>query len=420
MSTVAANEDDPVPARPQDGVTASAVVAMAALAGCKPEQVRRYLDLKLIEPAWLNDGGVTVIRLIESLEYGGLSADQMAKAVAAGIFSFSFALNMMAAPAAMSTRTYAEVLAELDLDTEHATAMFSAAGLPYLDLARTARQEDERLLEIVKAVDAGGLSRRAQRRIMRVYGSSLRRIVEAQRDLFRYEVELPLSEKNLPLQALLMETAARRKSLQAAGFEVSNLLFRRMLEELVFENVAIRLHAGLSALDFVPAQHAHVQAIAFADMSGYTDYVRRAGDAAAMELSTAFEELVLGCLSGTHGRIVKSLGDGLLIHFPTPTAALGAAIAIVAAAPQAGLLPVHVGLAAGPVLSRDGDIFGTTVNRASRLAARAEAGTILADQSVRDMATPGPGYWRALDLEPLKGLPDTAGFQWQPSERLTT
>jgi adenylate cyclase len=49
-------------------------------------------------------------------------------------------------------------------------------------------------------------------------------------------------------------------------------------------------------------------------------------------------------------------------------------------APAAGLPPTHIGVQAGPVVFRDGDVYGRTVNIASRIADKAEAGEVLTSQ----------------------------------------
>jgi class 3 adenylate cyclase len=49
---------------------------------------------------------------------------------------------------------------------------------------------------------------------------------------------------------------------------------------------------------------------------------------------------------------------------------------------EAGLPPAHAGVHAGPIVERDGDVYGTTVNVASRIAAHARPGVLLVSQAV--------------------------------------
>ncbi|MCA8932070.1 MAG: adenylate/guanylate cyclase domain-containing protein, partial [Rhodospirillaceae bacterium] len=156
--------------------------------------------------------------------------------------------------------------------------------------------------------------------------------------------------------------------------------------------------------------------VGFADMSGFTQFVAAAGDLQGADMAARLEEVVAGTLDRSAGRIIKAMGDGLLIHFPRAEAAVPAAVAIVDAARAAGLLPVHVGLAAGTVLFRDGDIFGATVNRAARLAGQANPGCVLVDEAVRGLSGGSGGQWETVHLGPLKGLAEIPAFRWMPYE----
>ncbi len=69
-----------------------------------------------------------------------------------------------------------------------------------------------------------------------------------------------------------------------------------------------------------------------------------------------------------HGGVpVKWLGDGVMVWFREPAAAVGSALGLVAQLPRPAS-PAHVGVAAGPVVVQGGDYFGRTVNLAARIA----------------------------------------------------
>jgi adenylate cyclase len=78
---------------------------------------------------------------------------------------------------------------------------------------------------------------------------------------------------------------------------------------------------------------------------------------------------------------------------------------MVEGAPQAGLPPAHVGIHAGPVIQREGDYFGRTVNLAARIAPRAVAGEVLVTDEV--VQTSGRiGNIRFIEVDPV----DLKGF----------
>ena len=89
------------------------------------------------------------------------------------------------------------------------------------------------------------------------------------------------------------------------------------------------------------------------------------------------------------GRVVKTIGDEVMFLCANPIAGADLALRLVEAHTEDDLLPpVKVGLDCGPVLLRDGDAFGPTVNRASRLVDLAKPATVVVPSSVRDVLDP--------------------------------
>ncbi len=124
-------------------------------------------------------------------------------------------------------------------------------------------------------------------------------------------------------------------------------------------------------------------AIVFFDLTGYTRLTEERGDAAAADFALRLAELVQEVASRYNGRPVKLLGDGVMLHFAAPPDAVMCAFELVDRTLEAGLPPAHVGVNAGPVIVRDGDYFGRTVNIASRVADYARSHEILVTPEVR-------------------------------------
>jgi predicted ATPase/class 3 adenylate cyclase len=124
----------------------------------------------------------------------------------------------------------------------------------------------------------------------------------------------------------------------------------------------------------------------FTDIEGSTRLWEADPERMARALAT-HDAIVRAAVTDHRGTVVKMTGDGVHAVFDDALDALGAALqmqpALVAAARTDGIeLPVRCGLHAGPVLGRDGDYFGTAVNRAARIMGAAHGGQVLLSEAV--------------------------------------
>jgi class 3 adenylate cyclase len=145
------------------------------------------------------------------------------------------------------------------------------------------------------------------------------------------------------------------------------------------------------------------QAIAFLDLSGFTRLTEERGDEVAAELAATLADLVQDASRPHGGRPVKLLGDGVMFHFPDASAAVECALELVERAPDEGLPPAHVGVSVGPVVFRDGDYFGRTVNIAARVADRAGPHEVFVTDEVVAASAGAARFTPAGEFE-LKGV----------------
>jgi len=136
--------------------------------------------------------------------------------------------------------------------------------------------------------------------------------------------------------------------------------------------------------------------ILFTDVEGSTALTQRLGDAKAREVLRAHERIVREALQAHGGSEVKTMGDGFMASFSSATGALECAIAMqraFAAHSEAAEEPIRmrIGLNAGEPIAEEKDLFGTAVNMAARIAAKAEGGEILASDVVRQLVA-GKGF----------------------------
>lgn len=131
-------------------------------------------------------------------------------------------------------------------------------------------------------------------------------------------------------------------------------------------------------------------AIMFTDIAGYTPLSQK-DEFAALRLVRDQDRLVRGLLEIHQGRLVKSIGDGLLIDFPSALGAVECAVDLQRLIKQRNTreappeLRVRIGIHLGDVEEQGADIFGDSVNVASRLEALAEPGCVCVSEPVYAM-----------------------------------
>ena len=169
--------------------------------------------------------------------------------------------------------------------------------------------------------------------------------------------------------------------------------------------------------------HVRNVSVLFTDLVGSTALSSSVSPDVADNLRRDHFAVLRQAVAEADGTEVKNLGDGLMVVFPTASAALACAVGMQQATEadnrgRAVPLGLRVGISAGEAVEEDGDYFGDPVVEAARLCARCEAGQVLAADVVR--ATAGrrnPHTCVPLgDLE-LKGLPEpvpTVEVSWEP------
>ncbi|MCH7810388.1 MAG: adenylate/guanylate cyclase domain-containing protein [Chloroflexi bacterium] len=138
-----------------------------------------------------------------------------------------------------------------------------------------------------------------------------------------------------------------------------------------------------------------VHTILFTDVEGSTALTDRLGDAKARDLLREHEQITREALKAHGGSEVKTIGDGFMASFGSATKALECAIAIQRSLAERNesaeeAIRVRIGLNAGEPIAEDdpgghSDLYGTAVNMAARIAAKAEGGQILVPVVVREL-----------------------------------
>src|SRR4051812_24595253 len=144
-------------------------------------------------------------------------------------------------------------------------------------------------------------------------------------------------------------------------------------------------------------------AIAFTDLEGFTRYTANVGDEAASAMLSEHHRAVGPVIRSRGGRIVKRLGDGLMLAFPSSEAAVYAGIELVPTAP--GALRLRAGVHCGEGVTTRDDVIGHVVNLAARVADSAKGGEVLVTADVRSSVGDLPGVaFSRLRRRTFKGV----------------
>jgi adenylate cyclase len=382
---------------------------LADLAGVTAAEVERLVDLGILVA---RDGGepfleidVPKVRLAAACERAGLPMEAIASAIRAGRLSFTF---LEAAPfrrwAVRSGRTYRQVSQDTGIPLETLGAVLESMGFARMGPDEPMREDELEVVPLLQLGLASGIFDPAWlARLGRAHVEGLRLIVTAWGEAYqaRFEGTLLASSGDQP-------TAMTLAAQLGVAFEplVDPMLlaiYRRQQELNWTEGLVERIENELEAAG-VLRRSGRVPAMCFLDLAGYTQVTEERGDAAAADLAETLAVLVNRSAREHGGVPVKWLGDGVMIHYREPAGAVRSALQLVAQLPVAGLPPVHVGVAAGPVVVQGGDYFGRTVNLAARIAAHAAAGQVLVSQSVAESAPPAGVALVELGELRLKGF----------------
>jgi class 3 adenylate cyclase/TolB-like protein/Tfp pilus assembly protein PilF len=155
-----------------------------------------------------------------------------------------------------------------------------------------------------------------------------------------------------------------------------------------------------TAIEPAPAQRRRLMAVMLADVVGYSRMMSRSEDETHARFARHACELIEPTIDKYHGRLVRSMGDGLLVEFSSAVDALRCALDIQRglAARQANdkdRIQMRIGINTGDVLVDQRDLYGNSVNIAARLEALASPGTVCVSQSIYDQTRAQPEFFFA-------------------------
>jgi adenylate cyclase len=264
------------------------------------------------------------------------------------------------------------------------------------------------LSDVVWFISDGALEEGVALQMARVIGSSLERIASAQVDTIetrRVDRKLhPEPEEPVHVPAVNIDIG---RDVDAAGTPPPGLISADD-NALSPEDAQLAVRRGAELLPMMPkvmefvwrrhlgdaarrrrlrasAGEGSVLCVGFADLVGFTAQTQQLDEQQLAQVVGRFETIAYDVVASYAGRVVKMIGDEVM--FTADNVTEGAELALALAETyrnEAGLSDVRVGIASGPVLEREGDVYGPVVNLASRIVSIAYPGAVVVSQDIYD------------------------------------
>ncbi|HEV8563736.1 MAG TPA: adenylate/guanylate cyclase domain-containing protein [Actinomycetota bacterium] len=380
---------------------------LIARSGVASDRVRHFIELKILEPAaeGFRPPDIQLARLYEAFDQAGISPEQISALMADGAWSNAWADLIFPNPHPFSEKTLDRLAVELDLPRSLIERTYAAWQLPMPGWEEPVREDDVEYLGVIATIFNGvGRNEDASIPAARIFGDNLRRIAESQVRFFREHVEDPLYSSGLPMRDAIQTAAELGKAFMEKARHGMMLLHARHMEHYIIEDIVQNLELTLEQAGMAQRRPDRPPAIAFLDLSGYTSLTELEGDQAAVRLAEGLGDMVQAAATRHRGRVVKLLGDGVMFHVPDPADAILLGLDLVREAPERGLPKARMGVHAGPVIFRDADYFGRTVNVAARVTDYARPSEVLVTADAAQTGSPDGVELSEIGEVSLKGL----------------
>jgi adenylate cyclase len=260
-----------------------------------------------------------------------------------------------------------QVAERAGVDRDQARSLWVAMGFPAApeDTAMFTDADAEALILTLQLQEVSNLGPEALLRLARVTSQAMATVATAHVDALTPEDEVAGGERLVGVA----EFGERALPILDRLFPY---LYRRHLAAAIQLTAVVTTTTGTTPV-----------AVGFADLAGFTRAASLASNEELTQLVDDFLAAAADIVANGGGRVIKLIGDEVMFSVRDAKAAAEIALRLSEMHERAdGALPVHTGVACGPVLSHQGDLFGTTVNVASRLTDVCRPGRVLINDSM--------------------------------------
>lgn len=323
------------------------------------------------------------------LNEAGVDDAMVSRAEQAGVLGF-FAVERFAVPEP-ARYDLAEMAEVTGMDPRQITLIWRSLGLPEpRPGVRIFTEVDADMLGTVAGLmELGLVEPDLAVQMSRVIGWSLARVASAVVDSFDADpTERAADDPELAVFAGTMLPTMT---------QVIEHVWRRHLQIAARRRIVRELDSG---------EGRDIKAVGFADLVGFTTLSQQVDEHTLAGIVGRFEEIAYDTVTGFEGRVVKMIGDEVMYMLDDPAEAVrvGLALADEYAADEA-LSDVRVGIACGPVLEREADLYGPVVNLASRIVNIAFPGSVVTTDEVRQAVGDDDSLaWKSLKPRKIKDI----------------
>jgi adenylate cyclase len=384
---------------------------LAGDAGVDPDRIEWLVNIGILEPsesATFSFGDVSRVKLVTALLQGGFTSDQVEWAVSEGHLDLDrFDEYPLVEPSSRSERTFAEFTTEVGPRGSQLPGVYAALGLPEPAFSSPISTDEEERLQRFLQGWGSAPSEETLIRAARLVAEGARMAAQGWSDLIDEQLVDPAKERLYRGEIERFPDAVRESysTLLRLLPSMMEWLMDRYEEQRRIADLVDGFEEFFAARGLgPPLLPTAFPAVVFVDLSGYARLTEERGDEVAAGYAATLQRESEVVAAANEGRLVKLLGDGAMLQFPDAERGLNAALALVQALSKDGSVSAHAGVHAGPVIERDLDLFGRTVNLASRLADAAGQGEVLVGQTVRDSVDSPTVRFEPADRIVLKGI----------------
>ena len=326
-----------------------------------------------LDPAALGDDAVQAVR--DMLLAAGCTSEELAQAEREGTLPL-LAVDRLMVPE-VARYDVAEVAERTGVPVEQVRQLWRTLGypVPREDEVAFTDADVDILTEVGRLMAGDVASTQLVLQMSRVIGSSMARIASSQVDV------------------ISSRAAGSPRSPAVGGGELTDdriVVSAGALLPIVPRVLSATWQRHLQAavrrrLSIAEAGQGHLGVVGFADLVGFTALSQQVGDDELAAIVEQFEQLAFDVVTAHGGRVVKMIGDEVMFTVDSPVAAAEIGLSLAEGTRGADeLSDLRVGLAHGPLLEREGDLYGPVVNLASRITAIAFPGSIVVGRGMHE------------------------------------